>query len=241
MKYWIFLHHKCASQYLRAQVSAAGQHAKRLTEIPAMNSLGAPPKLQQMAWAMEHSDYCLDDNGWPESVNILDLHCGEDWRAVNFARDPRDLLISAYFSHKHSHPTHSLPRLRAHREVLCSMPIETGIMAEMDFYVTENAIKSVLAWPTTHPRVKTFNAISLAREMADANLSMFEYVCDWIGIPLEPDFTLPPSWDKVSEGRAVGQELNTHHYRHGVNGDWKRYFTRAIEDEFFRHFGEVPE
>jgi len=241
-KYWMFLHHKCASQYLRAQLSAAGQHAKRLTMIPALNSMGKPPNQEQLTYGMSQSDYCMDDNAWPETINMLDADVVNfrDWRAVHFVRDPRDLLVSAYFSHKHSHPTHSLPRLRAHREVLCSMPIETGMLAEMDFYVTENAIKSILTWPK-HPNCKTFNAISLASDMARGELSMFKSVCAWINIPLEPDFTPPPSWDKVSDGRAAGDELNTHHYRHGVNGDWKRYFTRALEEEFTRHFGEVPE
>jgi len=235
MKYWIFLHHKCASQYLRAQVSSAGQHSKRLTEIPSLNSFKGPPDTEAMAYAMTRSDYCLDDNAWPESVNILDAQPEHDWRAIHFVRDPRDLLVSAYFSHKHSHSLHSLPGLRAHREALCAMPIETGLMADMNYSVTAQAIESILDWPE-HPKVKTFNAISLGQEMARGDLAMFEYVCDWIDIPLEPDWTMPPTWDAVSEGRPKQEELNTHHYRHGVEGDWKRYFTTEVMDEFHRRF-----
>lgn len=239
MKFWIFLHHKCASQYLRAQVSAAGQHAKKLTEIPALNSFPDPPRMESMQHAMARSNYALDDNAWPESVNLLDAQQEHDWRALHFVRDPRDLLVSAYFSHKHSHTTHSLPGLKAHRAALCAMPLETGLLAEMDFYLTDQTIRSILAWPHDHPKIKTFNAISLGQDLQRNDLSLFEYVCHWIDIPLLPDFNPPPTWETVSDGRQLGTELNTHHYRHGVNGDWHRYFTPEIEAEFTRHFGEV--
>jgi len=238
-KYWIFLHHKCASQYLRAQVSAAGQHAKRLTEIPALNSFPDPPKPESMIYAMSRSDYCLDDNAWPESVRILDLAHPVDWRAVHFTRDPRDLLVSAYFSHKHSHGLHSVPGLRAHREALCSTGIETGLLMEMDFYLTDQAIRSILTWPKKHPKVTTLDAIALASQMAVGDYALFRYATDWIDIPVGPEFAAP-TWETISDGRQVDEELNTHHYRHGVQGDWRRYFTAAVTQEFARRYGTEP-
>ncbi len=238
-KYWIFLHHKCASRYLRAQVSAAGQHATKLTEIPALNSMKGPPDAQAMRFAMTRSNYCLDDNAWPESVHILDAQTAHDWRAIHFTRDPRDLLVSAYFSHKFSHPTHVLPGLQAHRDALCATGVEAGLLMEMDFYATKQAIRSLLAWPRDHPKIKTFDAIRLGQQLARNDLAMFEYVLDWIDIPLATDFTPPPTWETISEGRQVDEELNTHHYRHGVQGDWKRYFTPAVDAEFIRHFGKA--
>ena len=54
-------------------------------------------------------------------------------RAVHVVRDPRDIVVSAYFSHLHSHSTDLWPELAAHRERLRSMPKTEGLMLEIEF------------------------------------------------------------------------------------------------------------
>lgn len=235
MKYWIFLHHKCASQYLRAVVSAAGQEAGVLTSISALNSMGTPPDHGSVDVAMAASNYSLDDNAWPELPFIIDGFA-DNWRGLHFIRDPRDLLVSAYFSHKHSHSLESLPGLAAHRDVLLSTDLVSGLIHEMGFYLTDQSIMSILKW-SKHPRIKTFDAIGLAREVGRGELAMLEYALDWIDIPVGTEFTAP-LWETVA-GRGKDIEDNTHHYRHGVQGDWCRYFTPAVEDEFWNRYGRL--
>ncbi len=55
------------------------------------------------------------------------------FRAFHVVRDPRDLLVSAYFSHRYSHPTSQWPALAEQRARLESMTIEEGLLAELEF------------------------------------------------------------------------------------------------------------
>jgi hypothetical protein len=58
-------------------------------------------------------------------------------RGFHVVRDPRDVLVSAYFSHLHSHPTDNWPELEAHRQRLESLSKEEGLFSEMDFSAEE--------------------------------------------------------------------------------------------------------
>ena len=55
------------------------------------------------------------------------------YRGFHVVRDPRDILVSAYFSHLHSHPTDEWPELEPHRNVLQSLSKEEGLLREMEF------------------------------------------------------------------------------------------------------------
>ena len=58
-------------------------------------------------------------------------------RAFHVIRDPRDIIVSAYFSHRNSHPTDGLPHIQAHREALRDTSVEQGLFLEMEFSKTE--------------------------------------------------------------------------------------------------------
>jgi hypothetical protein len=59
-------------------------------------------------------------------------------------RDPRDLLVSAYFSHLHSHPIDGWSALEEHRRRLRSCSEEEGLNLELDF--TENVFTALSGW-----------------------------------------------------------------------------------------------
>ena len=59
------------------------------------------------------------------------------FRAFHVIRDPRDIVVSAYFSHRNSHPTDGLPHLAAHRDALQAASKDEGLFLEMDFSAHE--------------------------------------------------------------------------------------------------------
>jgi len=54
-------------------------------------------------------------------------------RGFHIIRDPRDIVISAYFSHLHSHSTTHWKELKQHREKLRMLSIGDGISEEITF------------------------------------------------------------------------------------------------------------
>lgn len=54
-------------------------------------------------------------------------------RGFHLVRDPRDIVVSAYFSHRNSHPTGAWPELVAHRDALRGCSKEEGLFLELDF------------------------------------------------------------------------------------------------------------
>ena len=55
------------------------------------------------------------------------------YRGFHVVRDPRDVLVSAYFSHRNSHGTRNWTELVAHREALQTCSKEEGLFLEMEF------------------------------------------------------------------------------------------------------------
>lgn len=55
------------------------------------------------------------------------------FRGFHVIRDPRDCIVSAYFSHRNSHSTKIWPELLEHRKKLLSLSTEEGLIAEISF------------------------------------------------------------------------------------------------------------
>lgn len=56
-------------------------------------------------------------------------------RGFHIVRDPRDIVLSSYFSHLNSHPTSNWPELATHQQQLRKLDIDRGLLADMDFCV----------------------------------------------------------------------------------------------------------
>jgi len=77
----------------------------------------------------------------PQPEFLLDL---KGFRGVHIVRDPRDVLVSGYFSHKESHPTENWIELEEHRQLLKSISIQEGLFLELSF--SEPFFNSLALW-----------------------------------------------------------------------------------------------
>lgn len=124
-------HHKCATMYANSILGRV------CSELGLRKRTGYAPEDfgGDLAFAGQRQPdlVCYLDAEW-EAVSDL-----EGLRGVHVVRDPRDILVSAYFSHLHSHQTESWPELREHRERLGEVSKEEGLYLEMEFtgYVFE--------------------------------------------------------------------------------------------------------
>jgi hypothetical protein len=121
-----FGHHKCASTWIHNVVDAVAADAG-----------------WRIAYVYDEKLFDQDLAGYVQRerldflsyVNADFAHVAQLPRVRGFhvVRDPRDLVVSAYFSHKQSHPTHAWPELVPHRERLQKLSKRDGLLAEMDF------------------------------------------------------------------------------------------------------------
>ncbi|MEZ4700857.1 MAG: sulfotransferase domain-containing protein [Rhodothermales bacterium] len=73
------------------------------------------------------------------------------YKGFHVVRDPRDVLVSAYFSHMHSHSTRGWEALAAHRERLRSVPREEGLFLELEF--SKTSFEEFDRWNYRQPNV----------------------------------------------------------------------------------------
>jgi hypothetical protein len=97
-------------------------------------------------------------------------------RGFHVIRDPRDLVVSAYFSHRNSHPTDGLPHLQAHRAALREASLADGLFLEMAFSTTE--LLQIADWDYANDAVLEWRMEDLIRDPYGGFLK----ICDHLGL-----------------------------------------------------------
>jgi hypothetical protein len=172
-------------------------------------------------------------------------------RGFHVIRDPRDIAVSAYFSHLHSHTTNDFPRLIEHREKLRKATKREGLLLEFDFRREE--YQAMAGWNYSLPNVLELKMEEAAREPHQT----FGRIFAFLGLvngqsPIYENPRLPKlTPDKMLEivdrndfahkagGRKPGEEDVQSHYRKGVPGDWKNHFTEEHKDYFKKNFNDL--
>jgi hypothetical protein len=108
-------------------------------------------------------------NAKVQHVQDLSLHKG-----FHVVRDPRDVLVSAYFSHLHSHPTDNWPELAAHRERLNNLSKEDGLFCEMDF--SEEEFEDMYRWDYTREDVLELKMEDLTADPVNGFVEVFDFL-----------------------------------------------------------------
>ena len=91
-----------------------------------------------------------------------DLAVLPPFRGVHIVRDPRDVLVSAYFSHRNSHPTQDWPELVPHRQALRAANEADGLLLELDWRAQQFA--EMAAWDYHDERILEWRMEELVRD-----------------------------------------------------------------------------
>ena len=160
-------------------------------------------------------------------------------RGVHVVRDPRDLLVSAYYSHLHSHPTDGWPELVEFRPHLQQVPPETGLLLELEF--CSGVMSNLLSWPAEAQDILLIKFEDLIQDnfVGFGRIVEFLGLLDGIGFEKLTEIVERWSFKELSGGRAPGESDNHHHYRKGVAGDWRAHFTPAVSWAFKKRYNEV--
>ncbi len=123
-----FGHHKCATGWIDGILREVCFHMGinfRIVHLPVhFESAGTLGNLVRN----EGVDFLAYTNA--ERKHIGDL---PPFRGFHVVRDPRDVVVSAYYSHLYSHSTKGWSELEPHRNELKQLSKEDGLLNEMEF------------------------------------------------------------------------------------------------------------
>lgn len=132
-----FSHHKCATMYVNGILERlCRENGLVLRTFDDAGEFGG-----DLAGHLERRpvDVLSYINARWEHVRDLDEVVG-----FHVIRDPRDILVSAYFSHLHSHETRAWPELEEHRRRLRSASEREGLFLQIDFI--SDVFEALRAW-----------------------------------------------------------------------------------------------
>jgi hypothetical protein len=214
-------HHKCGSAWIMAVL-------KNLCR-----SAGIVPVVQ------DHARESLEELAAPPAADVSDsfLLCwntdylrvrGLSCRGFHVIRDPRDIVVSGYFSHLHSHSDKEWPQLTAYRTSLKTLNKVEGLMAEMEF--DSVYFRHMLNWDYENPAIlecRFEDVISDPPARFEMILRHLGMMPGRIGRPELDRVLRALSFERLSGGRRPGEENVRSHFRKGVPGDWKNHFSPA--------------
>ena len=234
MKPWLFLHHRAASTWTKAFVAEYTQKALGYDSGGQMNNFRAEPSDDAVRAALTHP-WCIGVNAWPSLPAQLDqLVPWSKWKAVHVVRDPRDVLVSAYFSGRDYHPTTDWPELAPFKAWLGRVDQEAGIIATMGW--VSFALESLAGWEA-RPYVLEIHYEELfasERHRPGQHYANLLAMLNWLFPPVDDavvrELIHQHSWETWTGGRKRGVEDTSHHYRRGIAGDWERHWTKRIDE-----------
>ncbi len=151
-------------------------------------------------------------------------------------RDPRDLVVSFYFSTKYSHQL--IAYIPTMRTALASLSIGEGLKYAIDALDELGVFEAQRSWlDTEDEQHKIFRYEDLARD----NRTFLRQLLNYLKVEIsEENFNLlynRHTYENYSKGRPQGKEDINSHYRKGVSGDWKDYF----DEDVMKHFRNVTD
>ena len=168
-----------------------------------------------------------------------------NWAAVFVMRDPRDLIVSHYYSLRHSHPAvGSLDDFVSLRERLRSASLTDGMIDVMRQNVQVPYHGTMPEWQSLANRDSRVALVKFedifGSDQRGAVRRMFEH-CDIRMDDTQLRQLLSAYRFEDFAGRPAGVEDVAAHWRKGIAGDWKRHFDDRLRNAYVEMFGDLPE
>ena len=167
----------------------------------------------------------------------------DQFRAFFVARDPRDVVISHYFSSKFSHNEN--PGVLEERARVADLPEKEGIIVHMKYMGERGIFDALRSWVVNSDRdsrIRVFRFEELTGQDQPHWVRELMEHCD-ILVPQESLEAILArlSFEKLSGGRKQGEEDPQHKYRSGKHGSWVKYFDADVQRTFDEVAGDLPQ
>ena len=176
--------------------------------------------------------------------SFLGISKPDQWRGFFVLRDPRDLVVSLYYSFRYSHPL--MEPVSSIRERLKDMPIEEGLQHAIS--VGQGILgmfdiqRDWVCHSTNDERLKIFRFEDL---FGNYQFQTIRLLFEHLGMPVNKqelqDLLEKYSFENFSSGRRPGETDDHHHLRRGLPGAWREEFTPKTQEFFLRQTGDLLE
>jgi hypothetical protein len=164
---------------------------------------------------------------------FVELPKPEPWRAFFVLRDPRDVVVSWYFSSINSHPTNSSRGMQRTREHLTTLDEEHGLIHSVRRLGAYGLFGALRSWSGVDlPHVMLVRYEDLIGADAERSWGRLLEHCGVSLSAAERGDVLARYSFRALSGRQPGQEDTGSKLRKGVAGDWRSHFTPAIQSAF---------
>jgi len=263
-----FGHHKCATQYICGVIKSLckilgllfNQTHFSADKLPYNYHLKSPWNKKVYSVPIPTLESGIDFMGYTNaSDKILECLKSIDHKGFHVIRDPRDIVVSGYFSHKYSHPIDKAPWIAEHREEgmlleldYCSLYFER--LATWNFeipHIYETTYEKLIKNPYNEfcniftflgIQILTFNPLVLGNDVTRI------FFKKYLGIYIRKKYCVSAfnlkrilnrhEFTKKAK-RPKGEEDPKSHYRKGIAGDWKNYFIPKLKSAFKERWGEL--
>jgi hypothetical protein len=269
-----FGHHKCATQYIKAVLReiatrlgrdfsiarGSGFFSTFMADDVARLPVFRPDERRKAKDASPVMLFFPNANHWA----VAALAVQGAYRAFHMIRDPRDIIVSGYFSHLYSHGLYSGSAehiLDWRRQLVAAATVEDGLLLELEFEAWN--FENIANWDYGNPaimeiryeclitnplglftQVAKFLGVSVPANCFFTSLSMLREWLLWrithksyrqhacLPQPILSHILRKHAFERKTGNRQRGEEDVKHHYRKGIAGDWRNYFTPRVEAAF---------
>jgi len=156
----------------------------------------------------------------------------ENYKSFFVMRDPRDIVVSWYFSTKISHG--KMGSVDANRKILNEKNFKDGLLYMIN-YVNEFGLFAALdSWLTLGAKDNNVMILKYEDLISKSSFEHFSKLFNFLDIKM-PSEDLMQILERYSfenlAGRNRGTENLNSHYRKGISGDWVNYLDSELEEK----------
>ncbi|MEV6491450.1 sulfotransferase domain-containing protein [Actinoplanes sp. NPDC051633] len=150
-------------------------------------------------------------------------------------RDPRDIVVSDYFSTRDSHtPMGDIPE---QRRILRGLPVKDGLLHMIGHLAKKGTFRSLRSWATA-PADEAVRLVKYEDLTGERQAEELESVLRHCGITI-PAADLETLLARYSFSNMRGRQASGAHYRKGAAGDWRNHFDDDIDSAFTEAAGDL--
>jgi hypothetical protein len=222
----VLTHHKCASTFV-------GIYLNKVCDLNDLRMFRS-----NLGTARPEFDLSLLTN-----ATYRQIEDAIDGPAIHIIRNPLDIVVSAYYSHRSTHHLGGWPHLSDQRAILTRCSKEAGLfltlafLEQAEFYRdTPGPLHALRQWNFDDRRIRTVRMEDLVTDVGSLlGETLGSSMPAGVDLPAPEDFT----FERITGGRRAGEVDEASHYRSGRPGSWRDELPEPIIAYVRAHFRDL--